>query len=380
MFSLKRDDLLSILQRLNAIVSTQQTMPVLSYAEFDMDQDQLKITCSDLELRLVGLLTLDSPVDKPCKLLLPVRKLFDICRALPEGSVLNFSDKGAKVSITCGRSRFMLSTFPHDEFPKDSVHDGEQWEVRTTQKSFMTLLKSTCFAMGAQDVRYYLNGLLLELHANSLCAVATDGHRLALNRMAAKTTTDHKVQIIIPNKSVNELMRLLSPVDSEAVLTVSASQLRYANATFVFTTKLIDARFPNYECALPIGLDKIITLHRESFKQMLVRVAICCNDKLKAVQLELRSGKVKIMAFNKAQETADEDFTVDYTGPDLDIAFNVTYLLEVIQGCSADYIEMSFKDAATSILIKEAGIDSQAMFVLMPLCLYQNADSEYSYN
>lgn len=381
MFTIKRETLLNALQKLQSIVQAQQTMPVLSYIRLEVTSHSLKLYATDLEVELIAHLTIEKGPSQTTTLMLPAKKLFDICKALPEASTIQVTNKDTKILVSSGRSRFTLATLVDTEFPALSAVEDEQWEIKLNQKNFLSLLKSTYFAMGAQDVRYYLNGLLLELYQNSICAVATDGHRLALNRVPAKINNDeHKIQIIVPNKSVIELMRHLEPNDTEINLLISASRLIYKTAAYTFKTKLIDARFPNYECALPIGLDKKVTVPRETFRQLLARVAILSNNKIHGVKLELKTNLLQVSAFNNDHETAVEDLPVDYNGAEAEIAFNVRYLLDVVQSCSSSHIELGLKDGATSMLVKESGVESQAMFVLMPLCLFQHADSEYTSN
>ena len=355
-----RDALLNVLQKLVGIIQAQQTMPILAFVKLEACNNTLTICGTDLEVELSGQILLDKAVKDPMVLTLHARKLQDICKALPEKSELKIVQKDTKVLLTSGR------------------FDGAdlQWEVKLSQNNLQLLLKSTSFAMGSQDVRYYLNGLLLELYASSVCAVATDGHRLALNRVAAKVNTEHKTQILVPNKSISELIRLLNNTESEAVLNISSSQLCYTSDNFVLKTKLIDARFPNYECALPIGLDKKILLDKVGFRSTLSRVAILSNDKVKGVCLHISAGMMRVSAVNQEQENAAEDIPIEYEGEDLEIGFNVKYLLDAVQNCRSDKIELSFKDTVTSILVKEVGIDSQLILVLMPLCLYQNVAAE----
>ena len=371
-----RDALLNVLQKLVGIIQAQQTMPILSFVRLEACSNTLTICGTDLEVELSGQILLDKAVKDSMVLTLHARKLQDICKALPEKSELKIVQKDTKVLVTSGRSRFSLATLPVEDFTRFDGADL-QWEVKLSQNNLQLLLKSTSFAMGSQDVRYYLNGLLLELYASSVCAVATDGHRLALNRVAAKVNTEHKTQILVPNKSISELIRLLNNTESEAVLNISSSQLCYTSENFVLKTKLIDARFPNYECALPIGLDKKILLDKEGFRNTLSRVAILSNDKVKGVCLHISAGMMKVSAVNQEQENAAEDIPIEYEGEDLEIGFNVKYLLDAVQNCRSDKIELSFKDTVTSILVKEVGIDSQLILVLMPLCLYQNVAAEY---
>lgn len=378
MLKVKRQALLPVLQKVTAIIQAQQTMPILSYVKFDIDGSVLRIYATDLEIELVGVVTLQEAVANPIQGLLPARKLLDICKSLPEKSVIDITLDAGKAKVVSGSSRFSLVSLPVDEFSNLGEVEGE-WLVNVNQKNLLRLLKSTSFAMGSQDVRYYLNGLLLELHSNSLRAVATDGHRLALNSIPAKVNTTHKAQIIVPNKAVSELIRLLDASDNDVLLSLSAAKLAYNSENLEFKTKLVDARFPNYECALPIGLDKKIILNRKDFMQVLSRVSILSNDKTPGVRLELRSGVMKVSATNKQHEAAVEDYHVDDCADfSLDIGFNVRYLYDAFNNCETDHIELHFKDTNTSVLIRESGIDSQISFVLMPLCLYQNDTSEHT--
>jgi DNA polymerase-3 subunit beta len=266
---------------------------------------------------------------------IPARKLFDIVRALPDGAHIELKLNGDRVALHAGRSRFTLATLPATEFPTiDEIELVEK--VTLPEEVLRDLMERTAFAMANQDVRYYLNGMLLDLQEHTLRCVATDGHRLALKETQLNSSVSARRQIIIPRKGVNELIGLFETGDGQVDLEFGRNHLRVRRGDVVFTSKLIDGRFPDYEAVIPLGADKRATLDREVLRGALQRAAILSNEKYRGVKLELSPGKLKIVAHNPEQEEAVEELEADTVVSDLAVGFNVGYLLDALAALRGD--------------------------------------------
>jgi len=298
-FSVQRQELITPLQVVaGATERRNQTLPILSNLLLDVKSHQLSMTGTDTEVELIARVTLSEPAEVG-EITVPARKLMDICRALPEDAVIDFSLDKDHLLIRSGRSRFVLSTLSASEFP--SFNDGPgSVEFSIDQKKLQTLISKTHFAMAQQDVRYYLNGLLLEIDQGTLRAVATDGHRMAMS--SVETSIDvEKIQVVLPRKGVLELMRLLHGEEDLAV-TVGANYVRIMSSGFTFTSKLIDGRFPDYDRVIPRGGQRSFLVDRDVLKQLFTRVSVLCNEKYKGVRLQLRDNLLRVVANNPEQE------------------------------------------------------------------------------
>jgi DNA polymerase-3 subunit beta len=298
---------------------------------------------------------------------IPARKLFEIVRALPDGARVTVSQAGDKVTVQAGRSRFTLATLPANDFP--AIDDLELVErVRVPEAALKELIERTAFAMAQQDVRYYLNGLLLDLRESSLRCVATDGHRLALCEAALPAPVQTRKQIILPRKGVLELQRLLEGGDREVELEVGRNHLRMRREDVTFTSKLIDGRFPDYDAVIPIGADKEVRVDREVLRAALQRAAILSNEKYRGVKLEVSPGQLRIVAHNPEQEEAQEEVEADTRVDALAVGFNVTYLLDALSALREDTVLLNLRDGNSSALIREESHD-RSRHVVMPLRL-----------
>jgi DNA polymerase-3 subunit beta len=293
------------------------------------------------------------------------RKLQDILRSLPESSEITLDLEDKRLLVKAGRSRFSLQTLPADDFPRMAIAEGEEKSLTVTQKDFRYLISKTQYAMAAQDVRYYLNGLMLMVEGQELRSVATDGHRLAYNSMAIEADLPRQ-EMILPRKTVLELNRLLSDNDEPLQISVGGNQIRFAFGHTVLVSKLIDGKFPDYERVIPAHLENRMTVNRQVLHSAMTRAAILTNDKFRGVRVILDAGILKIIAANTEQEEAQEEIEVQYAGNSLDVGFNVTYLLDVFNNLSGDEIEWSFNDANSSALITVPGND-RFKYVVMPM-------------
>jgi DNA polymerase III subunit beta len=362
--SAARETLLKPLQAVIGVVERRQTMPILANVLLVARDGQLAVTATDLEVELVA--SAEVEVDAAGEVTVPGRKLLDICRALPDSAKISISQSGDKLAIRSGRSKFSLTTLPAAEFP--TVEDINSTQtVDVPQEILVRLLDKTHFSMAQQDVRYYLNGLLLETGAKYLRAVATDGHRLALCQQELKGAKLKEQQVIVPRKGVLELQRLLSG-EGAVSLEFGSNHIRIQLDGIRFTSKLIDGRFPEYERVIPQDTSNQLSADRSAFKGALQRTAILSNEKYRGIRLIIRDSGVTIQAHNPEQEEAEEELEVEYSGEDIEIGFNVNYLLDALGAIEADEVCLSVQDSNSSCLLREPDSDD-SRFVVMPMRL-----------
>jgi len=364
-FTIDRESLLKPLQQVIGVVERRQTLPVLGNVLIVADEKGLQVTATDLEVEVQAKLSVK--IDEGGEITLPARKLVDICKALPENASIQFTFKDQKAQIKSGKSRFTLATLPAADFPVvEQIKSDCQFAI--SQDKLKECIERTQFSMAQQDVRYYLNGLMLEIGKGLLRTVATDGHRLALCDMDVDTGISHSRQVIVPRKGIQELQRLLETSGEQVQVEVGTNHLRVRSADLCFTSKLVDGRFPDYDRVVPKGGDKLIVADRELFRQALSRTSILSNEKYRGIRLNLEKNNIKIQAHNPEQEEADEEFEVDYQGSSLEIGFNVTYLLDVLSSVRSDNVEITLSDSNSSCLIQQPGTE-QYRYVVMPMRL-----------
>lgn len=361
----QRNELLGALQTVIGVVERRQTMPILSNLLLKADNDRLFITATDLELELVT--EIPVTVEQPGAITVPARKLLDICRGLPETADIELEVREQRARIASGRSRFVLSTLPAAEFPfLDEISAGDS--VSLPQGTLRRLLERTQFAMAHQDVRYYLNGLLLVIGGEGIRAVATDGHRLALCDAEVETALEESRQVIVPRKAIVELQRMLAPSDEEVRLTISENHIQVQLPHLRFTSKLIDGRFPDYQRVIPEAGDKVLVGDREAVRQALTRTAILSNEKFKGVRLSLDENRLRLQAQNPDQEEAEDEIEVEYSDAPLEIGFNVNYLVDALSVMESDEFTLELTGPDSSGLLREKGDDS-SQYVVMPMRL-----------
>lgn len=363
-FEITRETLLRPLQAVIGVVERRQTMPILSNILLSAGDGQLAITGTDLEVELVASVALD--IESRGDVTVPGRKLLDICKALPEGATLKLNLDKDRLVLRSGKSRFTLSTLPAAEFPTvDEINPVARFSL--PQKTLKEALERTHFSMAQQDVRYYLNGLLLETLDGGLRAVATDGHRLALCDVAAEGVTAGQ-QVIVPRKGVLELQRLMAGEDAPAAVSIGSNHIRVQVDGLQMTSKLIDGRFPDYARVIPPPGDKDLNAERQLLREALNRTAILSNEKYRGVRLQLDKGVLRIQAHNPEQEEAEEEIAVDYQGGELEIGFNVTYLMDALSAVEGDSVHIGFSDANSSCIIR-APDATTCTYVVMPMRL-----------
>ena len=363
-FSASRETILKPLHAVIGVVERRQTMPILSNILLTANDNKLTMTATDLEVELRAEIELE--VSSPGEITVPGRKLHEIFRALPDGVQVDFGLSGDRVTINAGRSRFKLSTLRAGDFPMvDEV--AAQQTLRLNRLELRHLLEQTQFSMAHQDVRYYLNGLLFEVEGKTLRSVATDGHRLALAELEMAESAQRNEQIIVPRKGVLELQRLLDG-DGEVELTLAANHVRAQLDSIRFTSKLIDGKFPDYGRVVPAEPPNIVKADRNLLRHALQRAAILSNEKYRGVRLALAENNVIIQANNPEQEEAEESVEVEYSGEEMEIGFNVTYLLDALSAVSEEQVELGLGDTNSSCLIRAPG-SVNSKFVVMPMRL-----------
>jgi DNA polymerase III subunit beta len=358
-----REDILGPLQSVIGVVERRQTMPILANVLLSARENRLSITGTDLEVELVA--SHEVSVQQPGEVTLPGRKLLDIFRALPESSSLSIATDGERATLRAGRSRFTLASLPASEFPV--VEEiGAQQHLSVPQSALRQLIDKTHFSMAQQDVRYYLNGMLLETDANMLRAVATDGHRLALCETPLESGAKPS-QVIVPRKGVLELQRLLG-TEGTLELSIGTNHVRVKIGDIRFTSKLIDGRFPEYGRVVPQHPTKRLEGDRELLRQSFQRTAILSNEKYRGIRLSVRPGLLTIQAHNPEQEEAEDQVEIDYQGEELEIGFNVTYLLDALSALESERVEIGLTDPNSSCLVQTPG-QANAKYVVMPMRL-----------
>ncbi|KPZ69274.1 MULTISPECIES: DNA polymerase III subunit beta [Shewanella] len=364
-FSIDRDALLKPLQLVCGAVERRHNLPILSNLLVEVSESSLKLTGTDLEVELVGQAAIQGEVETG-RTTVPAKKLLDIVKSLPEQVEIKIEQQDNKWLLRSGRSRFSLATLPASDYPNVEAFEADI-EFSLKQGTLKSIIDSTQFSMANQDVRYYLNGLLFETAGNSLKAIATDGHRLALSHRNIDISLPEK-QVIVPRKGVVEMSRLLESEDSEITIAIGDSAIRATTQNAVFTSKLVDGRFPDYRRVLPKGGDKIVVASRNHLKQALTRASILSNEKFRGVRIQLEPGLLRITANNPEQEEAEEIIDVEYNADNLEIGFNVSYLLDVLNNLASDDVRITLIDGNSSALI-ENHVEEDSMYVVMPMRL-----------
>jgi DNA polymerase-3 subunit beta len=362
---IEKETLLSPLQQIIGAVEKRQTMPALSNVLLRAKDNLLTLTTTDLEIELVSQISM--VIDEPGEITVPARKLLDICKSLSNEAMINFTVKNNKALIQSGRSRFSLATLPASDFPAlDAINSVYQFEI--TENTLHDIIDKTAFAMAQQDVRYYLNGLMLEVSANTLRAVATDGHRLAYCEKQTNAEIADIKQVILPRKGVLELVRLLSENDNMAKVTLGSNHLQVEFSGLKLTSKLIDGRFPDYNRVMPEEGNNVITADREQLRQALIRASILSNEKYRGIRLVLEKNLIKLQAQNPDQEEADVEQEVVYNGDDIEIGFNVNYMLDVLNVTNSEMVQASLRDSNSSFLLTYPD-QTDCKYVIMPMRL-----------
>ena len=367
-FTTNRDTLIRALQLVTGVVERRQTLPVLSNLHVAAGADGIAITGTDLEVELVARSSDGVDVVSAGEATIPARKLTDIWRSLPDGASVTVEVEKDRAIVRSGRSRFTLATLPPADFPRVEGAPGDL-ELSVSSSEIRRLLSQTAFSMAQQDVRYFLNGMLLEVTSKHIRTVATDGHRLAMCTLERRgNESSERRQAIVPRKGILELGRLLAEEGDDVALSLARNHLRATFAGYSLTTKLVDGRFPDYEKVIPKEGGNVLTADRETLKQAFARASILSNEKYRGVRIVLEPDQMTVRANNPEQEEAEEIVAISYSGQRLEIGFNVSYLQDVLSALATETVRLSVSDANSSALIEGLGADD-SVYVVMPMRL-----------
>ncbi len=364
-FTISRQSLLKPLQQVSGSLGGRPALPILGNLLLSVENNKLLMTATDLEVELIATIPLETDSEVG-SVTVPARKFLDICRTLPDNADIHFSLDGERTLIRSGRSRFTLATLPAMDFP--NIEDWQsELEISLSQAELKSLVDKTQFSMANQDVRYYLNGMLFEFDGELIRTVATDGHRMAVATTSVEQSLNQQ-QVIIPRKGILDLAKLLDQPTEMVTLQIGSSNIRAVANGFVFTSKLIDGRFPDYRRVMPSSTNKTLLVSCEKLRQLFTRVAILSNEKFRGVRLRFVGNELRVTANNPEQEEAEEILDVDFQGDDLEIGFNVNYVLDVLNTLRCDNVRLSMSDSNASALLENADDDSAA-YVVMPIRL-----------
>ena len=362
--TLKKEDIVSALNITQGVVEKRQTLPILANVLFQVDENSFKLTATDLESEVTTSGSLSSS-EASGKLTTSAKKLNELCRLIPDGEEINFSLISDKLNIKTKYGKYSLSTLPSADFPVFDIDSGDM-PLIIPAKDLLGLIKKTSFAMGNQDWRHYLNGLYISISDGQITAVSTDAHRLAVANIPIHS--DHSFSGIIPRKSINEMAKFLSDQSGDAELKINDASLELMVGNLIFKSKLIDGQFPDYQKVIPSGESSLLEINVKDFSETLSRVSVLSSEKYKGIRLITSSDGVRISANNPEQEEAEEFFPASYKGDDLDIAFNVTYLQEIMSHMQTDICHINFFGSEKSCLLTPPNADSPK-YVVMPLLI-----------
>jgi DNA polymerase III subunit beta len=361
-FQVDRDALLKPLQMVSGVVDRRHSQAILSNVLLQTNSHRLVITGSDLEVELLAHLTLNEPATVG-EITVPAKKFIDICKGLAPGSMIKISTNEQQLLIRSGRSRFVLHTLDAKDYPCLDEFSGEL-EFNLSSQDLLYLIEKTHFSMAQSDVRYYLNGLFLDVSLGKVRAVATDGHRLALAEIPHEEVAQDYA-VIVPRKGIIELMRLLAN-DAMVKVTLTRNHIRISAEGYRFTSKLIDGRFPEYQCVIPKDCQTKITVDKDDLRDTLQRVAILSNEKNRGVSFQVSENSVCLLANNPEQEEAQEELEISYQGDPFEAGFNVSYLIDVLTNLPSGEVVLEMTDAKSSMKVQSVA-DPSCTYVVMPM-------------
>jgi DNA polymerase-3 subunit beta len=360
---ISRDSLLAPLASVSGIIERKHTMPILSNVLVEIKDKKLCFTGMDMELQISAFSEIAADDDEG--MTVSARKFQDLLRALPEDAELSLETQGNKINVKAKRSRFHLQTLPAQDFPRLRNGEAPKMTFSLPQKTLKTALKQVEFSMALQDIRFYLNGMLLVIDGSELQLVATDGHRLAWQKIALDGSFEHS-DVILPRKAVLELSKLLGDTDDLLTVSMYSNQVKFNFASTEMITKVIDGKFPDYQRVIPAGYTRQIEVSRQALLDALQRAAILSNEKVRGVHLSLSPNELKIICNNNEQEEAEEQIEVEYAGEPISIGFNITYLLDVLQRLNSEKIIFAFdKPESSALMTMPDSVDYK--YVVMPM-------------
>ena len=360
---INREVLLKPLSSVTGIVERRHTLPILSNLLLETKNNTIQLTTTDLEMQIS--LTIQATLQEELSTTISAKKFLDICRSLPDGIDIDLMSKDSRMTVKAGKSRFNLQTLPAADYPVMTKVSGQSIQIQLPQLELKRLLKQVEFAMAQQDIRYYLNGLLLEVDGNKLNLVGTDGHRLSFTSTTLNQSHE-KTDVILPRKTVIELIKLLEDNDEEVTIEIAAGQVNFAFGDMRLISKVIDGKFPDYHRVIPSSHGNTFTANRVEILTAMQRASILSNEKYRGIRMVLSENNIKLISTNTEQEEAEEELEISYTQDSLDIGFNVTYLIDVLNNTQQENINFSFADANSSCLITVPE-DNDYKYVVMPM-------------
>src|ERR1700726_3342510 len=367
--TVERSELLKSLGHVHRVVERRNTIPILANVLLRADRSKLSLKATDLDVEVTD--TIAAEVGPGGSTTVPAHMFFDIVRKLPEGAqiVLESSGDRAALAIRAGRSRFTLQTLPESDFP--DLAPGEMTHKFTLKAADLKrLIDKTQFAISTEETRYYLNGIYLHVaraaQAQTLRAVATDGHRLAQMELELPKGAAGMPGIIVPRKTVGEVQRLLEDGDAEVAVELSPGKIRFTVGEVILTSKLIDGTFPDYARVIPVGNDKELVVDKKEFEQAVDRVSTVSSERGRAVKLSITNGKLMLSVTNPDSGSAAEEVEVEYGSEPLDIGFNSRYLLDIAAQIEGESAVLKLADPGSPTLIQDRDAKG-ALYVLMPM-------------
>jgi DNA polymerase-3 subunit beta len=364
-FITEKAQIVDSLQNAAAVAERRQTIPILANLRLKTVNGKLEVTATDLEIQIKTYSHLIE-IHEEGETTVSARKMSELCRSLPEGENVIFSLSNGKLTVRSSNFHADFATISPDDFPEIEINE-EQTPIAIESSVLKRLLSKTSFSMASQDVRYYLNGMLLEIEGNKINVVATDGHRLAFS---SATTNDVNLDVrnILPRKAVLELSKLLSPNEGTVDLLVGASYVDIRSENLNFSSKLIDGKYPDYNKVFPTGEPLPLEISKEILQSALSRASVLSNEKYRGVRFQLSEDKLKLTANNPEQESAEEEVDVIYKGSELEVGFNIGYLLDVLNAIDTETVSFEFYGEDSSCIIKEQNSEDD-VYVIMPMRL-----------
>ncbi|WP_150046057.1 MULTISPECIES: DNA polymerase III subunit beta [Methylomonas] len=366
-FITNRDQLLVVLQRIVNVIEKRQTMPILSNVLIQLKDNRLFLTGTDTEIQIISSLVVNDDNDEG-EITVPARKFLDICRLLPVGAEIKFEQQDDKVKVTSGRSRFLLNTLPADSYPEFNEPEAD-YQLAIKGGKFKKGLDKTLFCMANQDVRYYLNGLLLHISNSKLKLVASDGHRLALFEDDLEAATGYEARIILPRKAVHEISRLIDDEDIDLKIEFSSQHIKIFYEQMIFSSKLIDAKFPDFSKVFQQSMNVPISIPKQALRDALVRVAILANEKYKGITFDIIDRILKLSTHNPEHDEAEEEISIDYEGQAINISFNAQYLLDAVSNLDSESILITIAANLSSCFIDDEDVNAGYRYIVMPMRL-----------
>jgi len=364
-----KENLIKALQKIIGVVDKKQSMPILSHILFKKSNEGYEVVASDLEVQLSSVIEVNDVNGFAGNITIPGRKLFDIGKGLSDESLIEIDQiNESKIQIKSKKSKFILSALDPNTFPMMETLDDESISFSMKASELKEIIGKTSFAMAQQDVRYYLNGLYLLASNNQISTVATDGHRLAKASISAEGKSLEGISAIVPRKGVIEIDKQLDEEEEEINIILSKNHIKVSNKKTMAISKLIDGSFPDYTKVMPTNVDKKVIVDNKLFKEALIRVSILSNDRFRGVRLNFINNEIKVSANNPEKEEASDDIKSNYEGDNLEVGFNVNYLIDVLNVIKTKNVQILLRDANSSALLTPEN-DNSSSYVVMPLRL-----------